>query len=138
LACHQHAIANEAKFWSQDEAWRLGPHGGWLGRWSGEERHDVWWMPQALSKVLGEWGYEAEASIRAWSERDWVQRDPQGKNQVVKRMGQKGKPQRMVASIRESIARLGHSSPAAALRYQHVAETRDAEVASAMDQLIQR
>jgi integrase len=42
------------------------------------------------------------------------------------------------ASIRESMARLGHSSPAAALRYQHVAESRDAEVASAMDQLIQR
>lgn len=41
------------------------------------------------------------------------------------------------ASIRESMARLGHSSPAAALRYQHVAETRDAEVASAMDRLIQ-
>ncbi|WP_395156984.1 tyrosine-type recombinase/integrase [Ilumatobacter sp.] len=42
------------------------------------------------------------------------------------------------ASIRESMARLGHSSPRAALRYQHVAETRDAEVASAMDRLIQR
>jgi integrase len=40
------------------------------------------------------------------------------------------------ASIRESMARPGHSSPAAALRYQHVAESRDAEVASAMDQLI--
>jgi len=42
------------------------------------------------------------------------------------------------ASTRESMARLGHSSPRAALRYQHVAETRDAEVASAMDRLIQR
>jgi integrase len=41
------------------------------------------------------------------------------------------------ASIRESMARLGHSSPAAALRYQHIAEARDAEVASAMHQLIQ-
>ncbi|MEJ7798962.1 MAG: tyrosine-type recombinase/integrase [Ilumatobacter sp.] len=41
------------------------------------------------------------------------------------------------ASIRESMARLGHSSPRAALRYQHIAETRDAEVAWAMDRLIQ-
>jgi integrase len=41
------------------------------------------------------------------------------------------------ASIRESMSRLGHASPAAALRYQHLAETRDAEVASAMDRLIQ-
>ncbi len=40
------------------------------------------------------------------------------------------------ASIRESMSRLGHSSPRAALRYQHVAETRDVEVASAMDRLI--
>jgi integrase len=36
------------------------------------------------------------------------------------------------------MARLGHSSPRAALRYQHVADERDAEVASAMDRLIQR
>jgi integrase len=41
------------------------------------------------------------------------------------------------ASIRESMARLGHSSPRAALRYQHIAETRDAEVASAIDRVIQ-
>lgn len=40
------------------------------------------------------------------------------------------------ASIRESMARLGHSSPRAALRYQHIAETRDAEVASAIDRVI--
>lgn len=39
------------------------------------------------------------------------------------------------ASIRESMARMGHSSPRAALRYQHLVELRDAEVASSIDQL---
>jgi hypothetical protein len=31
------------------------------------------------------------------------------------------------------MARLGHASPAAALRYQHAASTRDAEAANAVD-----
>lgn len=39
------------------------------------------------------------------------------------------------ASIRESMARMGHSSPRAALRYQHLVELRDAEVASSIDRL---
>lgn len=39
------------------------------------------------------------------------------------------------ASIRESMARMGHSSPRAALRYQHLVDLRDAEVASAIDRL---
>jgi integrase len=39
------------------------------------------------------------------------------------------------ASIRESMARMGHSSPRAALRYQHLVELRDGEVASAIDRL---
>ena len=34
-----------------------------------------------------------------------------------------------------SMARLGHASPAAALRYQHAASTRDAEVTTAVDAL---
>ena len=40
------------------------------------------------------------------------------------------------ASIRESMARLGHASPRAALRYQHAAEQRDALVADSIDRLI--
>ena len=39
------------------------------------------------------------------------------------------------ASIRESMARMGHASPRAALRYQHLVDLRDAEVASSIDQL---
>lgn len=39
------------------------------------------------------------------------------------------------ASIRESMSRMGHSSPRAALRYQHLVELRDAEVASSIDRL---
>ncbi len=39
------------------------------------------------------------------------------------------------ASIRESMARMGHSSPLAALRYQHLVELLDAEVASSIDRL---
>lgn len=41
------------------------------------------------------------------------------------------------ASIRESMARMGHSSPRAALRYQHLVELRDAEVASSIDRLFE-
>jgi hypothetical protein len=33
--------------------------------------------------------------------------------------------------------RLGHSTPAAALRYQHAMEGRDAEIAAKLDQLVQ-
>ncbi len=42
------------------------------------------------------------------------------------------------ATLKESMARLGHASPAAALRYQHAAAARDAEVANAVDALITR
>lgn len=41
------------------------------------------------------------------------------------------------ASIRESMARMGHSSPRAALRYQHLVDLRDAEVALSIDRLFE-
>jgi integrase len=41
------------------------------------------------------------------------------------------------ASTRELMARMGHSSSAAALRYQHVMAGRDAAIAAALDELIQ-
>ncbi len=37
------------------------------------------------------------------------------------------------ATIREVQARLGHASPAAAYRYQHVLDTRDAQIAERLD-----
>jgi hypothetical protein len=40
------------------------------------------------------------------------------------------------ASTRELMARMGHSSSAAALRYQHVLAGRDAAIAAALDELI--
>jgi integrase len=41
------------------------------------------------------------------------------------------------ASTREQMARMGHSSSAAALRYQHVMAGRDAAIAAALDELIE-
>ena len=40
------------------------------------------------------------------------------------------------ATLRETMDRLGHSSPQAALRYQHVAKSRPGVIASAIDRLI--
>jgi integrase len=40
------------------------------------------------------------------------------------------------ASTRELMARLGHASPAAALRYQHATAERDHVIAQRMDELI--
>jgi integrase len=39
------------------------------------------------------------------------------------------------ATLAELMGRLGHSTPAAALRYQHVAQGRDAEIAAALSRL---
>lgn len=39
------------------------------------------------------------------------------------------------ASLAEVMARLGHSTPAAAMRYQHAAQGRDAEIAAALSKL---
>ena len=41
------------------------------------------------------------------------------------------------ATIKEAMARLGHSSPEAALRYQHAVAARDAEIAAGVNALIQ-
>jgi integrase len=41
------------------------------------------------------------------------------------------------ASTRELMARMGHSSSAAVLRYQHVMAGRDAAIAAALDELIE-
>jgi integrase len=41
------------------------------------------------------------------------------------------------ASTRELMARMGHSSSAAALRYQHVMAGRDAAIAAGLDELVQ-
>lgn len=40
------------------------------------------------------------------------------------------------ASLRELMDRLGHSTPAASLRYQHAAAGRDAEIAAALSRLV--
>jgi hypothetical protein len=39
------------------------------------------------------------------------------------------------ASTRELMERMGHASPAVALRYQHVVRGRDAAIADALDKL---
>ena len=41
------------------------------------------------------------------------------------------------SSTKELMQRLGHSTPAAALRYQHAMEGRDAAIAAALDRLVQ-
>jgi len=40
------------------------------------------------------------------------------------------------ATLAELMGRLGHSTPAAALRYQHAAQGRDAEIAAALSRLV--
>ena len=40
------------------------------------------------------------------------------------------------ASLRELMYRMGHASPAAALRYQHATEQRDGGIAQALGELI--
>lgn len=42
------------------------------------------------------------------------------------------------ASTRELMHRMGHASPAAALRYQHATRDRDAAIAAALGELIVR
>lgn len=42
------------------------------------------------------------------------------------------------ATLAELMARLGHSTRAAALRYQHAAQGRDVEIAKALSALVQR
>ena len=42
------------------------------------------------------------------------------------------------ATLAELMARLGHSTPGAALRYQHAAQGRDAEIARALSALVDR
>ncbi len=41
------------------------------------------------------------------------------------------------ATLAELMARLGHSTPQAALRYQHVAQGRDAQIAAALSRLVE-
>lgn len=41
------------------------------------------------------------------------------------------------ATLKESMSRMGHTSPAAALRYQHVVAERDSTIANAIDSLIE-
>ena len=41
------------------------------------------------------------------------------------------------ATIKEAMRRLGHSTPDAALRYQHAVDERDGAIAGAVDEIIQ-
>jgi hypothetical protein len=41
------------------------------------------------------------------------------------------------ANTRELMERMGHTSPAVALRYQHVMAGRDQAIAAALDELVQ-
>jgi integrase len=40
------------------------------------------------------------------------------------------------ATLAELMARLGHSTPGAALRYQHASQDRDGEIAAALSELV--
>lgn len=42
------------------------------------------------------------------------------------------------ATLAELMSRLGHSTPAAAMRYQHAARGRDAEIAAALSRMVER
>jgi hypothetical protein len=57
-------------------------------------------------------------------------------NLAVADVGSAGPARVLPFRLRREPARLGHSSPAAALVYQHAADDRDAEIAHALDAML--
>ena len=70
------AVANRDAFFP-GRSMSQSPHGGWAGRW---DRDNSWteicFMQHKLEQVLAEQGYEPEAIIRQWQDREWLRTSP--------------------------------------------------------------
>ena len=78
-----HAHANE--FYSSMISKDASLH-GWAGRWDvGRMNHDCWaWLgifPHRLEEILTAGGFDAEATIRNWHDREWLRVDRDGRRQ---------------------------------------------------------
>ena len=73
------AVAQRVSYWSLVGDDKIQPHGGWLGRWDRtEDWKFVGFLPQTLRKHLEDLGYPYDATVRAWADKGWLERD--GKN----------------------------------------------------------
>lgn len=74
------ASANEGKFYRPPGKFAE-PHGGWVGRWNGDDGWDrIGFRPELVVDLLRGWGYDANSVITAWKQRQWLELGADGRN----------------------------------------------------------
>jgi putative DNA primase/helicase len=72
------ARGNQYTFWGRHEQTGHGevrsPGQGWAGRWDGGEEWDsIAFLPHRLRPLLADVGFDAEATLRTWHDRGWLE-----------------------------------------------------------------
>jgi putative DNA primase/helicase len=72
------ATGHEQEFWGRHVSGQDGtprqPPGGWAGKWdNGEEWESIAFLPHRLTELLKIHGFEPEAILRLWRDREWLE-----------------------------------------------------------------
>jgi len=71
------ATGHEQEFWGRHSQDQDGtprqPHTGWAGKWERDEKwSEIAFLPHRLSEILKSQGFESEAILRVWRDREWL------------------------------------------------------------------
>jgi hypothetical protein len=102
-------VAHRQHFFYHGQAESNQPHGGWLGRWDRDNSSGQWSLlgifPHVLEGVLHEAGFDFDATVRTWKDREWLEVDAEanGKGRLTKRVQVGKNLARLVAIRREAV-----------------------------------
>ena len=83
------AVSNQTKFWhrhqkdTQNDIPRE-PFGGWAGSWRESGWEYIAFKTEVVRKILKEEGFDTEAVLKTWKERDWLESDRTGRGKQVR------------------------------------------------------
>jgi hypothetical protein len=98
------AHSHEEEFLDRRDADKGQPPQGWAGKWEKGKWPWIGFSPKKLREILEDDGFEYEAIVRTWKDRDWLladRSDPKGRYHQV--CGKGGDRLRTVAIKREAI-----------------------------------
>jgi uncharacterized protein (DUF927 family) len=81
------AVANQTSFWGRHQESTGGlriPVHGWAGAWNSKDWNYIAYIEEKLYEILKNGGFDTEAIIKTWKDRDWLQTDKTGRRKHVR------------------------------------------------------
>jgi len=81
------AVANQTSFWGRHQGSDTDPRTpihGWAGAWKSKDWNYIAYIEEKLHEILKAGGFDTEAIIKTWLDRDWLQTDKTGRRKHVR------------------------------------------------------